>query len=63
MQHSELFQQMATISRASAYDISQIQIAELKQSLRDMILLHDTSERKLTPEWETKVKRAKILSI
>lgn len=52
MQHSELFQQMATITRAKAYDVTVIQIAELKQSIRDMILLNETSERKLTPEQE-----------
>lgn len=36
---------------------------EAIQALRDMVLLHDTSDRKLTPEYEEKVINAKKLLI
>lgn len=60
-----LFEQMANISKAHGYDILSNQVKELKESLRDMILLHETNpvERKLTQEYEEKLKKAKILSL
>lgn len=59
-----LFNQMANISKAHGYNILADQVKDLKEALRDMILLHETNEgRKLTPEYEAKVKKAKLLSI
>lgn len=76
MEHNNIFEQMANISKAGAYDIIVKQRNELldetaklkeqnkvlKEALTDMILLHDTAEeRNLTEKYKNKVKEAKKL--
>lgn len=63
-----LFEQIATISKAGAYDILAEQVKELKQVIRDLIEageLDDISftDANDTAEFKTILNRAKILSM
>ncbi len=62
-----LFEQMATITKASAYDILAKQVKELKMVIRDLITFGELDEIEFTNIAETEhfqqlVSKAKLLS-
>jgi hypothetical protein len=64
----DLFNQIANISKAGAYDILAQQVGELKQVIRDLIEKGELDDLKFTDEndtaeFKTILNRAKILSV
>lgn len=64
----DLFNQIANISKAGAYDILAQQVRELKQVIRDLIEKGELDDLKFTDEndtaeFKTTLNRAKILSM
>ena len=63
-----LFEQMATISRAGAYDVASQQVQDLKQVIRELIAFGELEDLEFTqPEttaaFKQLVQKAKILSL
>ncbi len=68
MEHNNLFEQMANISKAAAYDVTAQQVSELKNVIRELIAFGELEDLEFTePEttaaFKQLVKKAKILSI
>lgn len=64
----DLFNQIANISKANAYDIVSKQVVELKETMRELIAFGELEDITFTNEHETKafqqlVNKAKILSL
>ena len=64
----ELFEQMANISKAHAYDIVSTQVVELKSIIRELIAFGELDEIEFTNEhqtavWKQLINKAKVASL